>query len=79
MNRLKLLVLAAIAASTAAVLAQAPAGVTVFEGARVIIGDGRAPMRTPPSSSPETASPPSDVPLTSRVPAGDRVNSPARP
>lgn len=44
MHRMKLLVLAAIAASTAAVLAQSPAGVTVFEGARVIIGDGRAPI-----------------------------------
>ena len=44
MHRMKLLVLAAIAASTAAVLAQAPAGVTVFEGARVIVGDGRAPI-----------------------------------
>jgi len=44
MHRAKLLVLAAIAASTAAVLAQAPAGVTVFEGARVIVGDGRAPI-----------------------------------
>jgi len=44
MHRVKLLVLAAIAASTAAVLAQAPAGVTVFEGARVIVGDGRAPI-----------------------------------
>jgi len=31
-------------ASTAALLAQAPAGVTVFEGARLIVGDGRAPI-----------------------------------
>ena len=43
MHRLRLLVLAAIAATSSAILAQAPA-VTVFEGARVIIGDGRAPI-----------------------------------
>src|SRR5580692_6480308 len=43
MYRMRLLVLAAIGAMSAAVLAQAPA-VTVFEGARVIIGDGRAPI-----------------------------------
>src|SRR2546430_4415052 len=43
MHRMKLLVLAAVAATSAALLAQAPA-VTVFEGARVIIGDGLAPI-----------------------------------
>lgn len=42
MHRMKLLVLAAIATS-AVIFAQAPT-VTVFEGARVIIGDGRAPI-----------------------------------
>ena len=44
MHRAKLLVVAAIAASAAVLLAQAPATVTVFEGARVIVGDGRAPI-----------------------------------
>ena len=44
MYRAKLLLVAAIAASTAVLLAQAPAGVTAFEGARVIVGDGRAPI-----------------------------------
>ncbi len=39
----KLLILAAMAAASAAVLAQPPAAV-VFEGARVIVGDGRAPI-----------------------------------
>jgi uncharacterized membrane-anchored protein len=34
---------------TVRTLAQAPGGVTVFEGARVIVGDGRPPSRTPPS------------------------------
>src|SRR5262249_32046580 len=44
MYRTKLLVLAAVlTASAVAIFAQAPA-VTVFEGARVIIGDGRAPI-----------------------------------
>ena len=43
MYRMKLLVLAALAATSAAMLAQAPA-VTVFEGARVIIGGGSAPI-----------------------------------
>jgi imidazolonepropionase-like amidohydrolase len=43
MYRMKLLVLGMIAATSAAILAQTPA-VTVFEGARVIIGDGRAPI-----------------------------------
>src|SRR5881396_3847401 len=43
MHRMRLLVLAAVAAMSAAILAQAPT-VTVFEGARVIIGDGRAPI-----------------------------------
>src|SRR6267142_3904993 len=43
MHRMRLLVLAAVAATSAAILAQAPA-VTVYEGARVIIGDGLAPI-----------------------------------
>ena len=43
MYRMKLFVLAAIVATSAGILAQTPA-VTVFEGARVIIGDGRAPI-----------------------------------
>src|SRR5947207_4546914 len=43
MHRMRLLVLALVAASSVVILAQAPA-VTVFEGARVIIGDGRAPI-----------------------------------
>jgi imidazolonepropionase-like amidohydrolase len=40
---MRLLVLAVVAATSAAMLAQTPT-VTVFEGARVIIGDGRAPI-----------------------------------
>jgi imidazolonepropionase-like amidohydrolase len=43
MYRMKLLVLIVIAATLTTVLAQTPK-VTVFEGARVIIGDGRAPV-----------------------------------
>src|SRR5262245_31539176 len=43
MYRMKLLILAAVATTSAAIFAQAPP-VTVFEGARVIIGDGRAPI-----------------------------------
>jgi imidazolonepropionase-like amidohydrolase len=44
MYRMKLLVLAtAVAAMSAAILAQTPT-VTVFEGARLLIGDGRAPI-----------------------------------
>src|SRR4030081_461899 len=43
MHRAKLLVLAAAALSSISILAQAPT-VTVFEGARIIIGDGRAPI-----------------------------------
>src|SRR5215471_13660567 len=43
MYRMKLFVLAAIVATSAVMLAQTPV-VTVFEGARVIIGDGRAPI-----------------------------------
>jgi imidazolonepropionase-like amidohydrolase len=43
--RLRLLILAMIAALSVAASGQAPpTGVTVFEGARVIIGDGRAPL-----------------------------------
>jgi imidazolonepropionase-like amidohydrolase len=41
MYRMKLFALLMVAATSAAILAQAPA-VTVFEGARVIIGDGRS-------------------------------------
>jgi imidazolonepropionase-like amidohydrolase len=45
MRRLKWLALILIAASSATALGQAPpAGVTVFEGARVIVGDGRPPI-----------------------------------
>src|ERR1051325_10730354 len=46
MHRVKLLVLAAatVAATTAALFAQAPNTVTVFEGARDIDGTGRAPI-----------------------------------
>ncbi len=46
MRRVKLLTLAAVAAWSVAMLAQAPAttGVIAFEGARVIVGDGRAPI-----------------------------------
>ena len=43
MYRMRLLVLAALAATSAVLFAQTPT-VTVFEGARVIIGDGRAPI-----------------------------------
>src|SRR5215470_1702088 len=43
MYRMKLFILGIIVATSAAILAQEPA-VTVFEGARVIIGDGRAPI-----------------------------------
>ncbi len=45
MHRL-LLVLAVVSAWTVSTLGQAPAatGITVFEGARVIVGDGRAPI-----------------------------------
>jgi imidazolonepropionase-like amidohydrolase len=41
---MKLFVIAALAAWSVSMLAQAPAGVTAFEGARVIVGDGRAPI-----------------------------------
>jgi len=44
MHRMKLFVIAALAAWSVSMLAQAPAGVTAFEGARVIVGDGRAPI-----------------------------------
>src|SRR5437667_8727113 len=43
MHRMRILILAAVVAMSATILAQTPA-VTVFEGARVIIGDGRAPI-----------------------------------
>jgi len=43
MHRAKFLVLAAVALSSMSILGQAPA-VTVFEGARIIVGDGRAPI-----------------------------------
>jgi len=45
MQRVKLLIPAVLAVLSATASGQAPAtGVTVFEGARVIIGDGRAPI-----------------------------------
>jgi imidazolonepropionase-like amidohydrolase len=44
MLRPKLHALIVIAASAATVVGQAPATVTVFEGARVIVGDARAPI-----------------------------------
>ena len=44
MRRVKLLVLVVIAAWSVTALGQAPAGTTVFEGARVIVGDTRAPI-----------------------------------
>ena len=44
MYRVKFVVAAAMAALSVSILAQAPAGVTAFEGARVIVGDGRAPI-----------------------------------
>src|SRR6266568_759599 len=43
MHRAKFLVLAAVALSSISFLGPAPT-VTVFEGARVIVGDGRAPI-----------------------------------
>jgi imidazolonepropionase-like amidohydrolase len=44
MRRVKLLVLVVIAAWSVTAFGQAPAGTTVFEGARVIVGDTRAPI-----------------------------------
>jgi imidazolonepropionase-like amidohydrolase len=44
MKRAILLITTVSAALSVTVLSQAPAGVTVFEGARVIIGDTRAPI-----------------------------------
>ena len=45
MRRLRFLLVAVTAVWSAPILGQAPAaGVTVFEGARVIVGDGRAPI-----------------------------------
>src|SRR5262245_32562141 len=45
MQRLKVLVLAVVAVWSVTARGQAPAtGVTVFEGARIIVGDGRAPI-----------------------------------
>src|SRR5215468_7616198 len=41
MHRIKLFALLMVAAASATMLAQAPA-VTVYEGARVIVGDGRS-------------------------------------
>src|SRR5437016_8744759 len=43
MHRAKFLTLAAVALSSISILGQAPT-VTVFEGARIIVGDGRAPI-----------------------------------
>ena len=44
MRRVKLLVLVVIAVWSVTAFGQAPAGTTVFEGARVIVGDARAPI-----------------------------------
>ncbi len=44
MRRVKLLVLVVVAAWSVTALGQSPAGTTVFEGARVIVGDTRAPI-----------------------------------
>src|SRR5262245_31027281 len=44
MQRLRLPVLVVVVALSATVLGQAPTTVTVFESARVIVGDGRAPI-----------------------------------
>jgi imidazolonepropionase-like amidohydrolase len=44
MTRMRLLIPAVLAALSVTLSGQAPATVTVFEGARVIIGDGRAPI-----------------------------------
>ena len=44
MYRAKFVVAAALVAWSVSILAQAPAGVIAFEGARVIVGDGRAPI-----------------------------------
>src|SRR6476620_1775079 len=45
MQRLRLAVLVVVVAWSAIVLGQAPApSVTLFEGARVLVGDGRAPI-----------------------------------
>src|SRR6202158_276491 len=43
MHRARFLVLAAVALSSISILGQRPT-VTVFEGARIIVGDGRAPI-----------------------------------
>ena len=42
--RVRLLIAAVFAALSVTASGQAPAAVTVFEGARVIVGDGRAPI-----------------------------------
>ena len=44
MRRVKLLVLVVVAAWSVTALGQSPAGTVVFEGARVIVGDTRAPI-----------------------------------
>jgi imidazolonepropionase-like amidohydrolase len=44
MQRLRVPLLVVVVALSATVFGQAPATVTVFEGARVIVGDGRAPI-----------------------------------
>jgi imidazolonepropionase-like amidohydrolase len=44
MQRLRVPLLVLVVALSATVFGQAPATVTVFEGARVIVGDGRAPI-----------------------------------
>ncbi len=53
---------------------------TVFEGARLITGDGQRRSRTPRSSSKATASPPSAAAAKSARPRARRASiSPARP
>src|SRR5262249_31392969 len=44
MQRLKVLVLTTVAVWSVTALGQAPSGVTVFEGARIIVGDGEPPI-----------------------------------
>jgi imidazolonepropionase-like amidohydrolase len=44
MQRLRVPLLVVVVALSASVFGQAPATLTVFEGARVIVGDGRAPI-----------------------------------
>src|SRR5262249_35280512 len=74
MHRMKFLVLATMAAAwTAATLAQAP--VTVLEGARVIVGDGRPAIENATCSVTGNGIPQGGRGADVRVPAGAmRVN-----